>query len=220
MTISLHFISLLMTALIALKVSVVRAQEVEGGEGWSRIIRHPDGTLTKSIKHTDKHEIFEEKYDAGKVLVAKRRFLMDAQDRLLSGTIFDAKGRKLATIMYGYSKQTNTINEERMLNAKGQVVQRKFPPGTLDLQKFPTNAKHTLVFYIDPENPNTPARVERTTERPVRPVNSAEDDFVPGIPGGGGGVPSALSTSVVSPTNEANVPARPTRGSFFRRKER
>lgn len=143
---------------------------------------------------------------------------MDAQNRLLSGTIFDAKGNKLATIMYGYNKQSNTISEERMLNPKGQVVQRKFPPGALDIRKFPANAKHTLVFILDPTNPNASPRVAQTTERPVRPVNNPEDDFVPGL--SGAAAPSNFSVPAVSPTNEAAVPEQPKRRGFFRRKER
>ena len=152
--------------------------EQQGGEAWSRIIRHFDGTQTKSVKEGGKNQISEEKYDENHVLVAKRLFMLDARGRLRNGVIMDAKGKALGSTEYGYNKY-DVINEERLFDAKGQLIQRKFPPGSLGI---PQNARHTIVYTIDPKNPKAAGTMRVTDDALIRPVTNPEDNFTPGIP--------------------------------------
>ncbi len=157
----------------------LRAEEESSGQAWSRIIRHFDGTQTKSVKEGTKNEISEEKYDENHVLLAKRLFLLDSQGRLRRGVIMDAKGTPLGSTEYGYDTQ-NRIKEERLFNRAGKPIQRKFPPGALP--GVPENARHSLVFIIDPNNPNGTAKMLQTDEPMVTPVTNPEDAFEPGMP--------------------------------------
>ena len=191
----------------------VLAGESEGGNAWSRIIRHFDGTHTKSVKEGDKNQITEEKYDDQHILVAKRLFNLDARGRLRNGVIMDAKGKPLGSTEYGYNKH-DVINEERLYNAKGQLIQRKFPPGSLNI---PQNAKHTIVFVMDPKNPTGPGTMHVSDEAIIQPVTSESDTFTPGLPIG----KPMTKPSTGLPTSDTPVPSTGTKGrkpKIFREK--
>lgn len=177
----------------------VMAGETEGGNAWSRIIRHFDGTQTKSVKEGDKNQITEEKYDDQHILVAKRLFNLDARGRLRNGVIMDAKGKPLGSTEYGYNKH-DVINEERLYNAKGQLIQRKFPPGSINIAQ---NAKHTIVFVIDPKNPTGPGTMHVSDDAIIQPVTSESDTFTPGLPIG----KPMTKPSTGLPTSDAPVPS-------------
>ena len=186
-------------ALLLSLTGSIQAGEESSGQAWSRIIRHFDGTQTKSVKEGTKNEISEEKYDENHVLLAKRLFLLDSQGRLRRGIIMDAKGTPLGSTEYGYDSQ-NRIKEERLYNRDGKPIQRKFPPGALP--GVPEKARHSLVFIIDPNNPNGKTQMLQTDEPMVAPVTNPEDSFEPGMPIGQ--QPSKISTGL--PTNSAPVP--------------
>ncbi len=177
----------------------IQAEEESSGQAWSRIIRHFDGTQTKSVKEGTKNEISEEKYDENHVLLAKRLFLLDSRGRLRRGVIMDAKSRPLGSTEYFYDSQ-NRPKEERLYNCNGDLIQRKFPPGAL--HGVPENARHSLVFIVDPKNPNGKAKMMQTDEPMIAPVTNPEDSFEPGMPIGQ--QPSKISTGL--PTNSAPVP--------------
>ena len=190
-------------ALLLSLAGSVRAEEESSGQAWSRIIRHFDGTQTKSVKEGTKNEISEEKYDENHVLLAKRLFLLDSQGRLRRGVIMDARGTPLGSTEYGYDNQ-NRIKEERMFNRQGKPIQRKFPPGALP--GVPENARHSLVFIIDPNNPNGKGKMLQTDEPMVTPVTNPEDAFEPGMPIG----QQAPKIATGLPTNSTPVPTAPS----------
>ena len=210
----LHFYRLKLVgllALCALSVPLCAQEEEPVGQAWSRIIRHYDGTQTKSVKEGDKNEITEEKYDENHVLLAKRLFLLDKGGHLRKGVIMDAKGNPLGTTEYGY--KDDRIVEERLYNKEGKPIQRKFPPGALP--GVAANARHSVVFTIDPKNPNAVGTMTQTDVPMITPVSNPDDSFQLGVPigqqinkGGGTGLPN----------NTAPVPTKPTgrKPSFFR----
>jgi hypothetical protein len=172
-------------------------EEMEHGNVWSRIIKHFDGKLTKSFKDPDKNRVIEEKYDENLVLMQKRLFQYDSKERLRNGVIMDAKGNALASTKYGYDDY-DRINEERMYNAKGDLIQRKFPPGTL--AGVLANAKYSVSFTIDPKNPTALGQMKATFDPIIQPTNNEAESFTPGIPLGapqsaGGGLPAPTQAS-------------------------
>lgn len=171
-------------AIVSLEMACAQQSEPNtgGGNVWSRVIDHYDGTKTKSVKNGDANTINEEKYDKNGVMVAKRLFALDSKGRLRRGIIMDAKANPLGSTEYGYDKYDRIV-EQRVYDTKARLTQRVFPPGTL--AGVPANAKHTITFFIDPTNPNN-SKAMQTSEPLVQPVNRAEDAFVPGVPGGGG----------------------------------
>ncbi len=189
-------------ALLALWVSALPSLAQEDfslDNAWARIISHFDGTKTKSWKDTQHNRVLEEKYDKDHVLVQKRIFGYDAKNRLRNGIIMDAKGKALGSTRYGYDSY-DRICEEQLSNAKGQLIQRKFPPGSLP--GVPANAKQSIIYNIDPEHPTEAATMRTTTDPIIQPTQNADDNFVPGIPIG---QPAAGKSRL--PTNDA---ARPT----------
>ena len=173
-------------------VPVAMAQEdLEHGNVWSRIITHFDGKITKSFKDTEKNRVIEEKYDTNHVLMQKRLFQYDTKERLRNGVIMDARGNALGSTKYGYDDYDRII-EERLYNVKGELIQRKFPPGTLAGVK--ANEKYSVSFSVDPKNPKALGQMKATFDPIIQPANSADDNFTPGIPIGqplsGGGLPN------------------------------
>jgi hypothetical protein len=190
-------------ALVTCSMTTASAQQAAGvGDAWSRIIRHFDGTQTRSVKEGDKNEIKEEKFDENNVLVAKRLFRLDSKGRLRNGIIMDAKDKVLGSTAYGYD-QYDRINEERLYNAQGVPIQRKFPPGTLP--NIPQNARHSIIFILDPKNPNGPGTMQQSDEPLIQPVNKAEDNFTPGLPGGNRPQSSGASNGL--PLDNTPVPS-------------
>lgn len=182
-------------ALLALWVSALPSLAQEDfslDNAWARIISHFDGTKTKSWKDTQHNRVLEEKYDKDHVLVQKRIFGYDAKNRLRNGIIMDAKGKPLGSTRYGYDSY-DRICEEQLCNAKGEVIQRKFPPGMLP--GVPANAKQSVSFNIDPKKPNQLGAMKSTFDPIIQPTQNADDNFVPGIPlgqpqPGTGGLPN------------------------------
>ena len=193
----------------------VLAEEESTGQAWSRVIRHCDGTQTKSVKAGDKDEISEEKYDENHVLLSKRLFLLDKRGHLRTGILMDAKGNALARTEYGYNK-SDKIVEERLFNAANEVIQRKFPPGTIP--GLAVNVHHSVVFTIDPKNPTALGKMAQTDEPLVTPVTSPDDSFEPGSALG----QPAAKPPTGSPMNTAPVSTENTRGrkpGLFRSKK-
>jgi hypothetical protein len=154
---------------------------MEHGNVWSRILQHYDGTMTKSFKDTKKERVIEEKFDAKQVLIQKRLFLYDKSEHLRMGIIMDAKGNALGSTKYGYDSY-DRINEERLYDAKGRLIQRKFPPGTLP--GVEANQKYSVSFTIDPNNPEKLGAMKQSRDPIIMPTNSEADNFVPGVPTG------------------------------------
>lgn len=176
-------------AIMALLAGLTQAADDEAsGAVWSRIIQHMDGTQTRSVREGSKNEIVEETFDANKVLIAKRLFILDKKDRVRKGIIFDGKENPVGSTDYGYTRD-GRLYETRLFNRKGQLVQRIFEPGVLPNE--PANARHRLACHYDPDHPNAAPRMEKTNERPILPIDKPMENFVPGMPIGAPSSPVA-----------------------------
>ena len=174
-------------------------------EAMSRIYKHKDGTRTETRKDGDKNEIHESTF-RNNILICKRIFYCDAKGRTRQGVIYDGKNHPMGTILYGYDKATDQLVEEQQYNQNARLVRRLFYPGAL---KDPKYANRFVAFTFDPNDPKA-APVQDTTRpaAPTRPVDSDQDEFVPGVPLGTG-APSAMQPAPITP----GTPAPLTPGS-------
>lgn len=88
-----------------------------------RTILHKDGTRTVSTQDHNARELEELTYSARRVIVQRKRFLLDEQSRAIQGVIFDGNGDLIARVEFGFDG-LGRMTEERTYNAKGEVVRR------------------------------------------------------------------------------------------------
>ncbi len=214
-----HIAPLLVVAsfLAAQPHALAVAETEKGGEAWSRIIRHYDGTRTHSEKQGNKDEIVEETFDEAGVLIAKRVFKVDSKGRLRHGYIYDGRGQPLGTTMYGYTY--DRISEQRVFDAKGRLVSRLFPPGALPLDKFPANQRHSVRFNYNPTDPKAAPKIESTNDKILTPVDKPMDNFVPGMPIGGNVIP-AKEQKAGDKAQESGEKKTSERLSFFQQRNK
>ncbi len=136
-------------------------------------VKHADGSSTKSVLDAEKNRIVEDKFDANQVLVRRKIFQMDDKGRVRNGVVMDAKGDAIGSLKYGY-KEDGTINEERLYNTKGELVQRKFPPGTL--VGVAANVNSPVVFNVDSTDP------AKLVDLAMTVLDPTEESFTPGLP--------------------------------------
>jgi hypothetical protein len=174
-------------------------------EAFSRIHYHRDGTRTESLKDGTGTRIKEKTYNENSVLVFVREFETDRKGRLRNGVIYDGKKNVLGSMYYGYDSATDQIVEERLFNAKGNIIRRLFYPGAL---KDPRFAKRFVAFNYDPDNPAAKPVADTKDVKPVRPVEQAQDSFDPGTPMGKGPAPSLHGAAKPAPAAAAKPPGR------------
>ncbi|HEX2748672.1 MAG TPA: hypothetical protein VHM91_11780 [Verrucomicrobiales bacterium] len=196
---------------ILLSTLLCTAARAEQAEAYSRIYRHKDGTRTESFKNGDKNLIQEFTYSKQNILTVKRVFVTDSKGRCRSGVIYDAKLNPMGSIYFGYDPQTSLPVDEKQYNREGKLIRRLYYPGTL---KDPAYANRYVALNFDPNRPNAAPVISKEKVAPTKPVESDQDEFVPGIPIG----PSAPAANAApAPRNTANaapVPAAP-RKRFF-----
>jgi hypothetical protein len=121
-------------------------------DGSAELIHyHRDGTRTESIKDGTGTRIKEKTYSENSILSFVREFETDSKGRLRNGVIYDGRKNVLGSMVYGYDATTDQIVEERLFNAKGQIIRRLFYPGAL---KDPRFTKRFVAFNYDPDNPD------------------------------------------------------------------
>ena len=183
-------------------------------DAFSRIHYHRDGTRTESLKDGTGTRIKEKTYSENSILSFVREFETDTKGRLRNGVIYDGRKNVLGSMVYGYDATTDQIIEERLFNAKGQIIRRLFYPGAL---KDPRFAKRFVAFNYDPDNPDAKPVADTKNVKPVRPVEQAQDEFDPGTPMGKGAAPS-LHASTTKPDAKPAQPKPPGRSFLPQRK--
>jgi hypothetical protein len=129
--------------------------------------------------------------------------------------IYDGKKNVLGSMYYGYDSATDQIVEERLFNAKGNIIRRLFYPGAL---KDPRFAKRFVAFNYDPDNPAAKPVADTKDVKPVRPVEQAQDSFDPGTPMGKGPAPSLHGAAKPAPAAAAGTAKPPGRSFLPQRK--
>ncbi|HEY2573769.1 MAG TPA: hypothetical protein VGH65_06860, partial [Verrucomicrobiaceae bacterium] len=61
---------------------------------------HTDGTRTDSVKDLFKHEMTETTYDARKIVIAKKKFLLGENGDPTQGTIYDGADNVIARVQF------------------------------------------------------------------------------------------------------------------------
>jgi hypothetical protein len=196
------------TLLSALLCTAVRAEQAEA---YSQIFRHKDGTRTESFKNGDKNLIQEFTYSQQNILKMKRVFVTDSKGRCRSGVIYDAKLNPLGSVYFGYDPQTSLPVDEKQYNREGKLIRRLYYPGTL---KDPAYSKRYVAVYYDPNHPDAAPVISKEKVAPTRPVESNQDEFVPGIPIGASAPAANAAPAPRNTANTAPVPAAP-RKRFF-----
>lgn len=141
------------------------------------IRKYPDGHFTKTKADLENKQMTREDYDSEKVLTKTTLFNIDDKRRLKNGLVKDPDGTPTGTMEFGYNKN-NEINEKRLYNAKGELVQRVFPPGSLNI---PQNEKSAISFTYSRDDLDMMPILNDKNEQ--NGVGKAEDDtFQPGLP--------------------------------------
>lgn len=84
---------------------------------------HADGTRTDSVKDMFKHELTETTYNAQKVVIAKKKFLLGDNGDPTQGTIYDGADNVIARVKF-FSDDLGRVIEERCTNNQNEIFQR------------------------------------------------------------------------------------------------
>lgn len=201
----------LLTALLSAATAI--GQTPGNVEAYSRIYKHRDGTRTESFKSGNKREIQEFTYNKNDILQIHRMFVTDSKGRCRRGFVFDGKKNPLGSIEFGFDSKSDQLVEERTFNSKGQLIRRLFYPGTVKIDGL---KNRYVALYYDPNNPAAKPVQSTENAKPVRPVESDQDEFEPGVPVGN----SAPAANAVPSTGNGSVtttstPAGPRKRFFL-----
>ena len=84
---------------------------------------HADGTRTDSVKDLFKHELTETTYDARRIVIAKKKFLLGDNGDPTQGTIYDGADNVIARVQFFFDDLGRVI-EERCTNTQNEIFQR------------------------------------------------------------------------------------------------
>ena len=100
-------------------------------------------------------------YDPRKVVLQKKRFLLDEQERPIQGVVFDGKNDLVARVDFGFDDLGRLV-EERTFDARGRIVRRIiFRYNALGVRSPP------LAFNFNTNNPEKPVRIAPEAVRPA-----------------------------------------------------
>lgn len=102
---------------------VVRGQGPNATMVAATTTLHKDGTRTDSVKDMFKHELTETVYDARKVVIAKKKFLLGDNGDPTQGTIYDGADNVVARVHFEFDDLGRVI-EERCTNNQNEIFQR------------------------------------------------------------------------------------------------
>jgi len=108
-------ITLLVAPLLAAQGSVPQMK--------ARTAYHTDGTYTESIQDPFTREQRETTYNAQKVKIAERIYLLNERGLPVQGNVYDGRGQLKARVQVLFDSFGRT-SEQRMMNLQGEVYQR------------------------------------------------------------------------------------------------
>jgi hypothetical protein len=153
----------------------------------ARTAYHTDGTYTESIQDPFTREQRETTYNAQKVKIAERVYLLNERGVPVQGNVYDGRGQLKARVQVLFDAFGRT-SEQRMMNLQGEVYQR-------------------IVFEYDAQNKQLPPKSinYNVTAPDMKP---ATIDLT-----GQGPLPNRLDRSQGAPTAQGNVPMLSSGGS-------
>lgn len=169
----------------------------------ARALLHQDGTRTDSIKDLNKHEITETMFSANNVVIAKKKFLLNAKGDPTQGVIYDGADNLIARVQFFFD-DLGRVAEERCMNTQGEIFRRVIHRYDANGKALSTDAHN----YAVKSSNMRPATID-FTHSPQRPPAATRSN-APVLPGQGGAI------ETVSPHTGAVVnadPAQPVPGS-------
>ncbi len=154
----------------------------------ARTVYHTDGTYTESVQDPFTREQREITFNAQKVKIAERVYLINEKGKPVQGNIYDGRGQLKARVQVlfdSFDRQT----EQRMLNLQGEVYQR-------------------ILFTYDNKGKALPAKSINYSNVKSPDIKPAPIDLT-----GQGRTPGALDRRQGGGTDRGNVPTIPERGS-------
>lgn len=106
-----------------LGVSTAGAQQRNTQLG--KAVLHEDGTKTETVRDRNKRELLETVFDARRVVISKKRFLLNANGDPTQGIIYDGAENVIAKVEFYFDELGRPI-EERCLNTRNQIFRRVF----------------------------------------------------------------------------------------------
>jgi hypothetical protein len=158
-------------------------------------VLHPDGTRTESTKDPVKLQQTEKTYDARKVVIAEKIFMLNQNGDPTQGIIYDGAGNLVARVNF-YFDDLGRVVEERCLNAKNEIFRRvirqydksgrALPPQAFD---YKVNAPHMSASTIDFTNmPELPPKGSSPDQVPQQPGQAPQiESAAPGMRAGPNG---------------------------------
>lgn len=195
---------LLPAGLLVLCCSPLQAQQA-GASNYAKKVLHQDGTSTESVSDTAKRELRETTYDARGVVLTKRIVLLNESGQPVQGVIYDGADNLAGRVQFLYD-DLGRPNEERSLNAQGQVFRRKFmlydaagKPLPSKVVDYAQNAPAIRSGSINFTNTVPPPGQARSTAAAAADTTPKQPGQTPQImtvsPRSGGAVPAAPATA-------------------------
>lgn len=159
----------------------------------ARTVYHQDGTRTDSLRDPSTRELTEVTYNANKVVISRRLYLMNERGQVTHGSIFDGAGNMVARAQVFFDEFGRT-KEDRLVNLQGEVFQR------------------TIHEYGPDGKPLKPKVINLGVNAPN--MKPAMIDFTQGNPAPGSAAPAGTPPVAPPPPPPADEKPKP---SFFKK---
>lgn len=164
----------------------------------ARTVYHANGTYTESVQDLAMREQSEWTYSEQKVLIARKKYLLNEQGLPLQGNIYDGKDELKARAQFLYD-EFGRLAEQRMYNLLGEVYQtikfpfdangKALPPKSQTFNVRTPDMKAGVIDFT--QQPQAPNRLDRT-QGGVATQPMPTQGNVPYLPATGPASPSNL----------------------------
>lgn len=179
--------------------------------------QHADGTQTDTVKDMFKHEMTETTYNARRVVIAKKKFLLGENGDPTQGTIYDGADNVIARVQF-FTDDLGRVTEERCTNNQNEIFQRvihqydasgkPLQPQVFNYSVKAPNMRPAKIDYTQSPQPRSqkpgPAPAEQSVARPgQRPqIESASPGSRNVVTPGDDPAPPNLQIPQVTPSKE------------------
>lgn len=188
---------LLVTVLLLSPALGAMAREVKKpSSANARTVYHANGTYTESVQDLSVREQNEWTYSEQKVLIARKKYLLNEQGLPLQGNIYDGRDELKARAQFLYD-EFGRLAEQRMFNLQGEVFQtitfpfdsngKALPPKSQTFNVSMPNMRTGVIDFT--QQPQAPLPLDRTQGGAVNTMPSQGN--VPYLPATGSENPLA-----------------------------
>jgi len=182
----------------------------------ARTAYHTDGTYTESIQDPFTREQRETTYNAQKVKIAERVYLLNERGLPVQGNVYDGRGQLKARVQVLFDSFGRT-SEQRMMNLQGEVYQRIIFEYDAKGKALPPKSINYNVASPDMK----PASIDLTGQgqlpNPLDRNQGIPQGNVPTLPAGGGNRLPPAGIGPNGPMPDTTPPAEEKKRSWFSR---